>query len=393
VSAADGFLTPGAPHAELEQRYRWLLRLYPREFRARHTDEMIGVLMASAADDQDRPARGDVSDIVRGSLLARLRGPRGGWPFALSAFALVAPLFLVLTDILQVAFPYSESQAAVQSRISTLQARKVPAADTLPSGLVPQHVGGLPFLSQPAFLILVAGHLIVAAAVLAGLRRTALAALVIAAAADYTHWTAFHVLQPGAGTIMFLTIAVFLLEAIALAAADPRAARRREGWQHVFPALALAVAAQLLTLSFDASKVGDVTFLNVPNGGGRHVTSGHKIMVHVTTVHVTSGNTILVIGCLLALLAVLLPLPLGLGWRASLLLAAACYPLVILAASAPGPAFGRLPETLGMGPMPFQEAHMIIVTILYLPPLLVLGRAVAQTVRTRRPRTRGGLAT
>jgi hypothetical protein len=393
MSAADGFLAPGAPHAELELRYRRLLRLYPRDFRARRTDEMIGVLMASAADGQDRPARGDVRDIVRGSLRERLRGPRGGWPFALSAFALVAPLFLVLTDILQVAFPYSEGQAAVRSRISVLGARKVPAADTLPSGLVPQHVGGLQFLSQPAFLVLLAGHLIVAAAVLAGLRRTALAALVIAAMADYKKWTAFQVFHPGAGTIMFLTIAVFLLEAIALAAADPRAARRREGWQHIFPALALAVAAQLLTLSFDASRIGDVTFLNVPYGGGRHVTSGHKIMVHVTMVHVTSGNTILVIGCLLALLAVVLPLPLGLGWRASLLLAAACYPLVILAASAPGPAFGMLPETLGMGRMPSQEAHMIIVTILYLPPLLVLGRAVARTVRTRRPRTRGGLAT
>ena len=108
--------------------------------------------------------------------------------------------------------------------------------------------------------------------------------------------------------------------------------------------------------------------------------------------HSASGNTILVIGCLLALLAVLLPLPLGLGWRASLLLAAACYPLVILAASASGPAFGMLPETLGMGRMPFQEAHMIIVTILYLPPLLVLGRAVAQAIRTRRPRSREDLA-
>ena len=70
MSAADGFLTP-----------------------------------ASAAGGQDRPARGDVVDIVRGSLLARLRGPRGGWPFALAAIALVAPLSLVLTDILQVAFP------------------------------------------------------------------------------------------------------------------------------------------------------------------------------------------------------------------------------------------------------------------------------------------------
>jgi hypothetical protein len=373
MSAADGFLTPGAPHAELEQRYRRLLRLYPREFHARRTDEMIGVLMASAADGQNRPARGDVIDIVRGSLLARLRGP-GGWPFALSAFALVAPLFLVLTDILQVAFPYSESQAAVQSRVSVLEAHGVPAAGIPQSALVPQHVGGLQLLSQPAFLILVAGHLIVAAAVLAGLRRAALAALVIAAAADYTQWTAFNVLHPGAGTLAFLTIAVFLLEAVALASADPRAARRREGWQHVFPALALAVAAQLPALSFDATRVGGLMFMN----GGE--------------LHVPSGNTIMVIGCVLALLAVLLPLPLGLGWRASLLLAAACYPLVILAAAAFGPSFGRLPQTLGMGSMSAPAAHTIIVAILYLPPMLVLGRAVTQTIRTRRPRSKGDLA-
>lgn len=390
MSAAGGCLTPGAPHAELERRYRRLLRLYPREFRARHTDEMIGVLMASAADGQDRPARGDVGDIVRSSLLARLRGPRGGWPFALSAFALVAPLFLVLTDILQVAFPYSEGQAAAQGRISVMEAHGVPAAHIPPSALVPQHVGGPQLLSQPAFLILVAGHLIVAAAVLAGLRRTALAALIIAAAADYTQWTAFHVLHPGAGTIAFLTIAVFLLEAIALAAADPRAARRREGWQHVFPALALAVAAQLLALAFDASRAGDVMFLSVRNGGERRVTSGNAIMAHVT-----SGNAIMVIGCVLALLAVLLPLLLSLGWRVSLLLAAACYPLVILAAAAPGPPFGMLPETLGMGRMPQAAAHTIIVAILYLPPLLVLCRAVAQTHPHKtdpRQRRTGGLA-
>ena len=370
MSAAGGFLTPGSPHAELERRYRRLLRLYPREFRARRTDEMIGVLMASADDGQSRPARGDVRDIVRGSLLERLRGPRGGWPFALSAFALVAPLFLVLTDILQVAFPYPESQAAVQRRLSLLKGRGVPAADILPSGFVPQHVGGPQLLSQPAFLILVAGHLIVAAAVLAGLRRTALAALVIAAAADYTQWTALHVLQPGTGTLAFLTIAVFLLEAIALASADPRAARRREGWQQVFPVLALAAAAQLLALSYDAARGGDLMF---SNGGELHATSGSPFMVT---------------GCVLALLAVLLPLPLGLGWRASLLLAAACYPLVILAATASGPAFGRLPQTLGTGPVSAPVAHMIILSILYLPPLLVLGRAVTRTVRARRPRDR-----
>ena len=70
----------------------------------------------------------------------------------------------------------------------------------------------------------------------------------------------------------------------------------------------------------------------------------------------------------------------------SLLLAAACYPLVILAAAAFGPPFGRLPQTLGTGPVPAPVAHTIIVTILYLPPLLVLVWAVAQTIRTGRAR-------
>ena len=130
----------------------------------------------------------------------------------------------------------------------------------------------------------------------------------------------------------------------------------------MFPALALAVAAQLLALSFDASRGGRIM---LGNGG---------------ELHVPSGNSIVVIGCALALLAVLLPLPLGLGWRASLLLAAACYPLVVLAAS------GRLPPTPAIAPISAPVAHTMTVTILYLPPLLVLGRAAAQVIRSRRLR-------
>jgi hypothetical protein len=375
MSKADGFMTPsaGAAHAGLEQRYRRLLRLYPHEFRARCAEEMLGVLMASAGKGQNRPARSDVSDVVRGSLVMRLRGPRGGWPFALAAFALVAPLFLVLTDILQVAFPYWESRAALQSRIRFLEAHGYSAAGIPQSVLVRQHVGGLQLLSQPAFLLLVAGHLIVAAAVLNGLRRTALAALVIAVAADAAQWGSFHVFQPGAGPVAVLTIAVFLLEAIVLAAADPRAARRREGWQHVFPALVLAIATQLWALAFDASMV--------PMNGG--------------SLRFPSGDTIMVIGFVLTALAVLLPLPLGLGWRTCLLLAAACYPLVILGAvdgSPFSPPMGRLAQQV-LGPMPAPVAHTGILAVSFLPPLLFLCWTVAQSIRTRRTRNRGDLAT
>ena len=92
-------------------------------------------------------------------------------------------------------------------------------------------------------------------------------------------------------------------------------------------------------------------------------------------------------------LAVLLPLPLGLGWRTSLLLAAACYPLVILGATAanPFPPIGALAQQ-AIGPMSAPVAHTDILAFLFLPPLLVLCWAVTQTIRTRRIRNRGDLA-
>jgi hypothetical protein len=374
MSAADGFMTPsgGAARAELEQRYRRLLRLYPREFRARRAEEMLGVLMASAAEGQSRPARSDVSDVVRGSLVMRLRGPRGGWPFTLAAFALVAPLFLVLTDILQVAFPYWESQADMRSRVSFLQAHPLPGAGIPPSFFARQHVGGLQLLSQPGFLLLVASHLVVTAAVISGLRRTALAAVVIALAVDAAEWGSFRAFHPGVGTVAILTIGVFLLEGVALAGADPRAARRREGWEHVAPAVVLAIAVQVWALAFDGSSVA-------VNGG---------------SVHVPTGDTLLVVGFALAAVAVLLPLALGLGWRTSLLLAAACYPMFFLGAadgSPFSPPMGPLAQQV-LGPTPAPVAHADILAVLFLPSLLVLCWAVAQAIRTERGRGRGDLA-
>ena len=100
------------------------------------------------------------------------------------------------------------------------------------------------------------------------------------------------------------------------------------------------------------------------------------------------------IGFVLTALAVLLPLPLGLGWRTSLLLAAACYPLVILGATAASPfspPIGVLAQQ-AIGPMSSPVAHTGILAVLFLPPLLVLCWAVAQTIRTRRTRNRGDLA-
>jgi hypothetical protein len=322
MSAADGFLTPprGGAHAELERRYRRLLRLYPREFRARRGAEMQDVLMACARAGQTRPAPGDVADIVRESLLMRLRGPRGGWAPALAAFSLLAPLFLVLTDILQVAVPYRVHRV---------------------------HGGGIGLLGVPGFLVFAGGHVIVAAAVLAGRRRTALAALLGAAVVDFGNWaqlTSFHVF-PGSLTMLLLTASVFLLEAFALAVADPRAARRVVTWRHAVTVLLLAGAVQAWSFSADAAA-------NPPR---------------------SLANAAMVTGFVLAAIAVALPLVLGLGWRISVLSAAVCYPCAL------GVSF------IYMAPFSIVPTKVA----LYLPPLLVACWSAAWTVRrnvTRRGR-------
>ena len=322
MSAADGFLARpgGAAHAELERRYRRLLRLYPREFRARRESEMLGVLMASAQDGQTRPAPGSVADIVRGSLLIRLRGPRGGWASALAVFALLAPLFLVLTDLLLVAVPYKLHRI---------------------------HDGGIGLLSLHGFLVFAAGHVIVAAAVLAGRRRTALAALLAAAVLDFGNWahlTSFHVLA-GNLTVLLLTGSFFLLEAFALAVADLRAARRLVTWRHAVTLLFLAGAVQAWSLAADSSADSPRSL----------------------------ANAYMVTGLVLAVIAVALPLVLGLGWRISLLWAALCYPAALGVAFIYLASFTIVPTKVA----------------LYLPPLLVACWSASWTVRREATR-RGG---
>jgi hypothetical protein len=61
----------------LEHGYRRLLACYPREFRRENEEELLGVLLASAADGQRRVGVAEAGDLIRGALRARLRPPRG----------------------------------------------------------------------------------------------------------------------------------------------------------------------------------------------------------------------------------------------------------------------------------------------------------------------------
>jgi hypothetical protein len=338
-----------AARAELERRYRRLLRLYPREFRARRGAEMLGVLMDGARDGQSGPARGDISDIVKGSLLMRLRGPRGGWAPAFAMFAVLAPLYLVLTDIVQVAFPYWDGTQAA-----------LPAGNVLGSPVAERiREGGIQLLSQPGFLTLAVGHVIVAVAVLAGSRRTALATVLVAGPVDFVCWNSFNALQPETGTMVLVTVGVFLLEAVALATADLRAARRLVRWWHAAAAAILAGGMQAWFIAFAG-------------------TSPTRLFDH----------TFLVTGFVLAAIAVVLPVVLGLGWRVSLLFAAMFYPgaagLAIISVVLDGNESAPIVSTLSGMPT--------VLLALYVPPLLIGGWGAARSrpaARTRRGRAPG----
>jgi len=123
----------------MERRYRRLLALYPKDHRREHAEEMVGVLLAAAADDAQVRApkpvawalrfgehTADSADLVAGAL--RIRGRmalnrirRAGWFWwtvrdqrwsdALAVVSVVAPLLLLVAALAEVHIP----QAAASS--------------------------------------------------------------------------------------------------------------------------------------------------------------------------------------------------------------------------------------------------------------------------------------
>jgi hypothetical protein len=73
--------------AGLERGYRRLLSWYPRSFRIRYEQEVLGVLMIGAKENQRRPGLAESVDLLRGALALRLRRPGARPPFPIRAAA------------------------------------------------------------------------------------------------------------------------------------------------------------------------------------------------------------------------------------------------------------------------------------------------------------------
>lgn len=89
---------------ELSDRYRRLLRWYPRDHRSDHEEEMLGVLMAAARPGQERPALRETGDLIRGGLQVRAaravaRAAGTGWRDALAVTGVLVPLIMSLNAV------------------------------------------------------------------------------------------------------------------------------------------------------------------------------------------------------------------------------------------------------------------------------------------------------
>jgi hypothetical protein len=216
----------------LERRYRRLLACYPRAFRREHTEEMLAVLMAGAAPGRRRPGLAESADLIRSAAGMRLKPAGPGqsnrpWTDALAVFSVVAPLFLLAADLLDLALPYH----------LPLAYRLGPDPQIQFFARYGHQWDGLWLIHLTGFATAVCCQVIVAALVLLRLRRMALAAAV----GSVLYWSVAISGYPA--LLEVIAASVGILETAALIASPgPRRGRHLLNWRHGI-VLLLAAAA------------------------------------------------------------------------------------------------------------------------------------------------------
>jgi len=355
--------------AGLERRYRRLLAWYPRPFRREQEDEMLAVLMAGARKGQRRPGLLETADVIRSALGIRLlRALSFGrenrrWTDALALFSVVAPVFVVLVAILEVALPYH----------LPLRDRS-PFLFHLPGSFT--QVGGLSLLSAPFFDIAVGFQVIVAAFALLGRRRMTLIAMAASVLYWILYWVVFRYgISRVPDALQLVAAGAYILGAAAfLTSPGPPRGRRLVNWHHWAVLLPAAALVQILTLiSYASSRFAWTATLIRYDAATRTATWG---MMRPPDI---SGY--LVIGTVLAIAAAGSALALKVNRYLLLLLAAMFYPYAIQLASSGIFSPDRIGANLLRMPTP---AHL---ALLFAPPLLLACGGMLAAAPPRRPRT------
>ena len=235
--------------AGLERAYRRLVAWYPRSFRREQEEELLGVLMAGSRPGQRRPGLAETADLLRGAVAMRLlHALRTEMPGqrrrdALALFSVLAPAFLVLMAMAEVAVPY-----------------RIPGRYLYPPPFA-HEIGGLSLLHVPVFDIAAGFQVIVAAAALLGRRRLTLAAMTASA----LFWV---VARYGPASLIpdgmqLLAAGAYILSfAAVLASPGPARGRQLLSWRHWAVLLPAAALVQVTTLMLDTSSGYNLLLLN-----------------------------------------------------------------------------------------------------------------------------------
>lgn len=354
--------------AGLERRYRRLLACYPQPFRREQEDEMLAVLMADAQKGQRRPGLAETADVIISALRMRLsRALRpvrenSRWTDALALFSVVAPVFVVVVAVLEVALPYH-----------------LPPRDRSPflfymPGSITQ-VGGLSLLRVPFFDIAVGLQVIVAAFALLGRRRITLIAMAASVLYWILYWVVFRYgISRVPDALQLVGAGAYILGAAALLA-SPGPPRGREllNWRHWAVLLPSAAFVQVLTLISDArSRFAWTATLIRYDAATRTTTWG---MMRPPGI---SGY--LVLGVVLAIAAVGLALALKVNRYLLLLLAAMFYSYAVQLA------FSGIFRADGIGASLLRMPTPGHLALLFAPPLLLACVGILTAVTPRGPR-------
>ncbi|MFI6182155.1 hypothetical protein ACIA8R_41955 [Nonomuraea sp. NPDC051191] len=151
----------------LESRYRRLLACYPRDHRARHEAEMMGVLQAGARPGQTRLDLADVADLLRGAALVHARrafGPvsAGAWRDGPAVAVALWPFLMLVSEVATVSLRAAESLrhgAAFLEQPSSIRFLTEPAlVAALPALAVLFGRRWIAVLAVVAFALRQAGH-------------------------------------------------------------------------------------------------------------------------------------------------------------------------------------------------------------------------------------------
>jgi hypothetical protein len=345
--------------ADLERRYLRLLASYPQPFRREHADEMLAVLMAGAPQGRRRPGLRDAADVLASALRMRLSARRRAeqrdnqrWTDGLALFSVVAPLFVVVVAILEVAQPHPSPFVF------------------LGSGSI-----GLSLLRVPFFDIAVGLQVMVTVLALLGRRRLTM----IAMAASVLYWAGYWVIVPfGISSVpdvlQLLAAGAYILGIAALAGSPgPPRGRQLVNWRHWVVLLPAAGLVEVLWLITEARNR-----FGWEANPSRFQAPG--ISARLLVMQPAGITGYLVIGAALVIIAAGLALALKVNRYLLLLLAAMFYSYAMQLA-APwifGP--GQLGPDLLREPTPGHLA------VLFGPPLLLACACILAAVAPDRPR-------